>query len=206
VLIVFGFILVCLPFWLHLHSVTGNWQLSGSSHYQDFGLRYDQSRGVNESKVIFDHMESLFEPDRTTDMDPDHKPMGMGELIVSHPDRFLGIIRFNLIDGYHEALKTARYLSLSPAVFFCSAGGRYNYSGCFIFFRLLSPPTTIGHRLSGFDVHSTCVFLIMQTEHRYFFPFISSGPDRFGPRFLRSSAISGGARSGRSGFTGSEYG
>ena len=172
VLIVFGFILVCLPFWLHLHSVTGNWQLSGSSHYQDFGLRYDQSRGVNESKVIFDHMEALFEPDRTTDMDPDHKPMGMGELIVSHPDRFLGIIRFNLIDGYHEALKTARYLSLSPAVFFAllAAGIIILAASFFSGFFLRRQRSAIGYLALMFTPLG--VFLIMQTEHRYFFPFI----------------------------------
>lgn len=171
-LVVFGFILISLPFWIHLYSVTGNWQLSGSSHYQDFGLRYDQSRGINESKVIFEHMENLFAPGRLADIDPDHKPMGMVELITSHPDRFLGIIRFNLRDGYYEAVKTARYLSLPPAVFFVIlAAGLLTLITSFLFalFRRRQR-SAIGYLALMFTPLS--VFLIMQTEHRYFFPFI----------------------------------
>lgn len=171
-LIAFGFILISLPFWLHLHSVTGNWQISGSSHYQDFGLRYDQSRGVNESKVIFEHMEALFDPGSNADIDPDHKPMGMAELIISHPDRFLGIIRFNLVDGYYEAVKTARYLALPPAVFFVLlAAGLLILIGSFLSaFLRRRQRSAISYLVLMFTPLG--IFLIMQTEHRYFFPFI----------------------------------
>ena len=171
-LIVFGFILTCTPFWLYLHTTTGNWQLSGSSHYQDFGLRYDQSRGVNESKVIFEHMETLFDPELRDDIVLDHKPIGMGELIISHPDRFLGIIRFNLRDGYYEAVKTAHYLSLPPVILFVIlTSGLVILIVLFLFsmFRARGR-TAISYLALMFTPLS--VFLILQTEHRYFFPFI----------------------------------
>ncbi|HDL65237.1 MAG TPA: hypothetical protein ENH12_07600 [Proteobacteria bacterium] len=171
-LIAFGFILVCLPFWIHLHSVTGNWQLSGSSHYQDFGLRYDQSRGVNESKVIFEHMEALFDPEVIPDVDPDHKPMGMAELIISHPDRFFGIIRFNLIDGYHEAVKTARYLSLPPGVLFILLATGIGVLIAFFLFAFIRNGQRAEIIYLALMFTPLSVFLIMQTEHRYFYPFI----------------------------------
>ncbi len=169
-LICLTFAVTCLPFWIHLRSVTGHWQLSGSSHYQDFGLRYDQSRGVAESKVIFEHMEDLFHSAPSTTSD--RKPIGMLKLIVSHPDRFLRIIRFNLRDGYFEAVKTARYLSLPPVAFFSLLGG-----GLLLLLLAFSRAFFIPRRCAAAAYLVLMflplgIFLIMQIEHRYFYPFI----------------------------------
>jgi 4-amino-4-deoxy-L-arabinose transferase-like glycosyltransferase len=172
-LISMAFGLVSLPFLLYLRATTGNWQLSGSSHYQDFGLRYDQSRGVAESRVIFEHMEDLFHPAARAEIDPGYQPIGVAELILRHPGRFLKIIRFNLRDGYGEAVKTARYLSLPPAVFLAIlVFGLLVLTTAFIL-ALLSGrrPAAVYLALTFLPLG---VFLILQVEHRYFFPFIPS--------------------------------
>jgi hypothetical protein len=117
-------------------------------------------------------MEALFNPESRVEIDSDHKSMGMAELIISHPDRFLSIIRFNLIDGYHEAVKTARYLSLAPAVFFALlATGILILIVSFLsaFFRRRQR-AAISYLVLMFTPLG--IFLIMQTEHRYFYPFI----------------------------------
>jgi len=170
ILITVAFCLISFPFWLYLHSVTENWQISGSSHYQDFGIRYDQSRGAAESEVIFYHMEKLFE--QKPSADPNHKPISMAELIIFHPDRFLRIIGFNLRDGYHEAVKTAHYLALPLTVFFSllATGLLILFTSfLFAFIRRRQRPA-ICYLVLMFTPLS--VFLIMQIEHRYFFPFI----------------------------------
>ena len=171
-LILGAFILTCLPFWLHLHSVTGNWQLSGSSHYQDFGLRYDQVQGVAESKIIFENMEALFAPGVRAEPDRDHQPMGMTELILKHPDRFLQIIRLNIIDGYHEAVKTARYLSLPPIVLFAVLSLGFLILMAYFFSMFIR-----GHRRAAMSYLTLMfmpmwIFLIIIIEHRYFYAFI----------------------------------
>jgi len=171
-LLISGFILVCLPFWLHLHSVTGNWQLSGSSHYQDFGLRYDQVRGVAESKIIFDHMESLFNPDRRSALEPDHKPMGMTELIFRRPERFVQIVRLNLIDGYKEAVKTARFLSLPPKIFLTLLVAGLLVLIGYIFSALIRGIQRAAISYLALMFIPMGIFLIIIIEHRYFYPFI----------------------------------
>jgi len=173
VLMVLVFAACALPFWARLHRVTGEWQLSGSSHYRDFGLRYEQGRGVPESRVIFEHMEQLFGPGSPEPAGGgERESLGMAELIVRYPGRFLRIVGFNLEDGYAEALKTARFLGLPPWLFFAAlgAGGvlplailgyalvRRRRRGAVFFLALVFLPMA--------------VFLVMQVEHRYFYPFI----------------------------------
>ncbi|GAG03071.1 unnamed protein product, partial [marine sediment metagenome] len=91
--LVLGFSLSCLPFWVYLHGVAGNWQLSGSSHYKDLTLRLDQVDGMPEGEVIFKYMETIFNP---PDADVTRREMGMSELALRHPDRLMRIVRFNL--------------------------------------------------------------------------------------------------------------
>lgn len=172
ILIVLAFCLTALPFWLFLRSATGRWQLSGSSHYQDFGLRYDQSRGVPESQVIFSHMEELFQPDLRPSADPDYRPIGMAELIFRHPGRFIQIIRFNIEDGYGEAVKTARYLSLSPRVFLALIGSGALLLTVVFIFSLIRPGRRGEVNYLALTFLPLGVFLVLQVEHRYFYPFI----------------------------------
>ena len=170
--IVLAFFFTCLPFWIYLHSVTGEWQLSGSSHYQDFGLRYEQSEGVPPSKVVFDHMEALFNPIDQPVLKSDNQPEGMMEFIFSHPDRFLKIIRFNLCDGYDEAVKTAHYLSLPPSLFFLLLAGALLIMIFYILYAFIRCRRRLAIVYLVLMFTPLVVFLVMQTEHRYFYPFI----------------------------------
>ncbi len=167
-----AFSLVCLPFWLYLHSATGRWQLSGSSHYQDFGLRYEQGRGVPESRVIFEHMEELFHPEDVRLAEPGRVPLGMGELILKHPARFGRIVLFNLEDAWGEALKSARYLGIPPVFLpVLLAAGALFPAACLVFalVRRRSRSSVIFLLLALLPMG---VFLVLQVEHRYFYPFI----------------------------------
>ncbi|MDP8236744.1 MAG: glycosyltransferase family 39 protein [Candidatus Erginobacter occultus] len=171
-LIVLAFSLTALPFWIFLRSTTGHWQLSGSSHYQDIGLRYVQAQGMEESQIIFNHMEMIFNPERAGEFKTGHEPLPLSALVFRHPDRLIRVIHYNLMDGVLEAIKTARYLSLPPGLFIALLlGGMLLLLAYFIlnFIR--------GHRRLALaylilTFAPLGIFLIMIVEHRYFYPFI----------------------------------
>lgn len=171
-LIILGFTLVCFPFWIHLRSVTGNWQISGSSHYQDFGLRYDQVRGVEESKIIYDHMESLFGPNQSSQFDQKRDRMGLTELIFRYPGRFLQIIRLNIIDGYKEAVKTAHYLAVPKILFMALLLLGLVIMVAYVFIVLILGRDRAAMLYMSLMFVPMAVFLVIIIEHRYFFPFI----------------------------------
>ena len=165
-----GFVLTCLPFWLHLHRVTGGWQLSGRSHYQDLSLRLDQARGVPESQVVFEHMEILFNPEVNP---PESDGPGLFRFAFRYPGKFMEIVKFNLEDGCQEVEKTAGMLGIpvwllvvALAVFLLILG-----------FSLFSGPG--GNRLPAVFLLTlflpTLAFVIVTIEHRYFYPFIPLG-------------------------------
>ena len=172
ILISGAFIIVCTPYWIYLYSVTGNWQISGHSHYKDIGLRYTQARGMAEGEIIFQHMEMYFHPDRFATCNPDYKPLSMSGLIFRHPARLIRIIRFNLLDGYQEIIKTAHYLSLSPAALLTLLFG-----GMLILLSYFALSFIRGRRQTAISYLILMfapigLFLIMIIEHRYFYIFI----------------------------------
>ena len=105
-----AFSLVCLPYWIFIHRVTGTWQVSGSSHFQDLSMKLEQARGTTESEIIFRHMESIFHPEVSGER---REGMGMFRMALFHPFEFMEIVRYNLEDGYHEIGKTAFYLGMN---------------------------------------------------------------------------------------------
>ncbi len=163
-----GFAVACLPFWVYLHNVTGRWQLSGSSHYQDLTLRLDQARGVEEGKVIFEHMELLFHPDPAA---PPREGMGLTELAIRHPDQLLEIIKFNLEDGLKEARKTAGFLGIPPRLLYLLLGVGVLFLAVGFVGRGKGPEVSF----LGLLFLPALAFIIVTIEHRYFYPFIPLG-------------------------------
>jgi len=101
-----GFFVICFPFWNYIHGVTGKWQLTGNTFSNDLSLRLLQARGMEQSEVVFQHMEMLYHP---LDTQFHYKPISLFQLIFSRPTELMEVVRYNLIDGFHEIEKSAGY-------------------------------------------------------------------------------------------------
>ncbi len=171
-LIAAAFSLTCLPFWLYLRSATGNWQISGSSHYQDVGLVYVQARGMEAGEIIFKHMELLFNPDHIEEFQPGHEPLPLSTLILRHPGRLIRVIHFNLVDGYREMVKTAHYLALPPGLLLALLFTGLLLILVYFFISFIRGRSRAAIFYLALMFSPIGIFLIVLIEHRYFFPFI----------------------------------
>jgi 4-amino-4-deoxy-L-arabinose transferase-like glycosyltransferase len=166
---VIGFCVACLPFWIFIHRVTGAWQVSGSSHFQDLSMKLEQARGTTESEIIFRHMEMIFHPEPGEHTD---NGVGMLELATSRPGEFMEIVRYNLEDGYSEIGKTAGFLGMETRFLAAVLGV------VVLLFIVFFLATFFRRRefLPGFFLammfSPALVFIIITIEHRYFYPYM----------------------------------
>ncbi|MCX6349086.1 MAG: glycosyltransferase family 39 protein, partial [Candidatus Aureabacteria bacterium] len=168
ILLPLGFALAALPFWIFIHQATGKWSLSGSSHFVDATYKIYQARGVPTGRVVFECMEELYEGI------PPSEPVGMTmtELALRRPEDFLSIVRFNLVDGWQEVVKSARFLGLPSDALFAVLGV------CFIvlalafvlLFRKRANRLPVLFLAALFLPAGALVLVTM--EHRYFYPFV----------------------------------
>jgi len=169
IVLIAGFVITCFPFWLRIHALTGKWQLSGSSHFQDLTLRLDQVEGMEEGEVIFRHMESLFQPSEPGEA---REGMGMGELARSHPGLMVKIARFNLGDGFRELLKTARFLGLPPWLLIFFLAGGIVFIAAMVAVSFIRKSDRLSLVFLALMFLPMLTFVIVIIEHRYFYPFL----------------------------------
>ncbi|MFH1038891.1 MAG: glycosyltransferase family 39 protein [PVC group bacterium] len=171
---VIGFGLTCLPFWIFVHRVTGNWQVSGSSHFQDLTLRLAQARGTPVSSIIFRHMEMIFHPE-DAGSGPEEKGMGILTMAVRRPGEFMEVVRYNLKDGCQEIEKSAGYLGIDGRLLAAALGAVLVVFFAFFIANFLRRRSFLSGLFLLLLFTPVLVFVIVTIEHRYFYVFVPLG-------------------------------
>ncbi len=168
-LLLAGFCLAVLPWWLYLRSATGHWQMSGSSHYRDISLMTDLIEGRPESEMIFEHMELIYNPD--LDPDADREAVGMFELLFRNPEAQLQLIAFNLAFGAGELEKTARFLGIGFGLLAALLALLVIILAAGVVFFLKTTRRYAETLLLALCFLPALTFILVIMQHRYFYPF-----------------------------------
>lgn len=168
-LILVGFCLAGLPWWIYLRIETGRWQVSGSSHYQDISLMLDEIEEKAESQVIFEHMELIYQG--ATESEYEREEIGIFALFIQQPEELVRLISHNLSKGAAELAKSAVFLGISYRTLILILGATALSIVAGIIFLLLSTRRFAEVLLLTLLFLPALTFVLLIVQHRYFYPF-----------------------------------
>jgi 4-amino-4-deoxy-L-arabinose transferase-like glycosyltransferase len=162
-----GFALAALPFWIFIHQATGEWSLSGYSHF-NATYQIQGARGVPIGRVVFECMEELY-----AGIPPaESVGMNMSELARRRPEVFLSIVRYHLADGWQEVEKSARFLGVPSGTLFAVLGaavGLLILAFVLLFRKRAQRPSVLFLAALFLPAGS---LIVVGVEHRYFYAFV----------------------------------
>jgi len=169
IIMIITFIITCSPYWIFLHKHTGEWMLSGTITYLHSSNYITLSESKSEEEVLFKDYEN---PAYLMYQNTERQRVSMIPFYLSQPGELLKRCVTNLREIYFEVERLAVILWVSPLLLKGVLGIIILFLGIGIFIQARNRKLTIKEIYLIFLLLSALIFLILQIEHRYFYPYI----------------------------------